>query len=69
MSFILFSTTVAGDLGHRLSKVKKKTDEPQGTQRAQRQWVVAKMTAETRRRREKYFNHGWTQMDTDKKQG
>ena len=25
------------------------------------------MTAETRRRREKYFNHGWTRMDTDKK--
>jgi hypothetical protein len=33
----------------------------------QRQWVAAKMTAETRRRREKYFNHGWTRMDADKK--
>ena len=30
---------------------------------------VGKLTAETRRRRVKYFNHGWTRMDTDKKAG
>jgi hypothetical protein len=32
-------------------------------------WIFlgGKFPAETRRRREKYFNHGWTRMDTDKK--
>ena len=32
-------------------------------------FLVGKVTAETRRRREKYFNHGWTRMDTDKNKG